>query len=158
MMSRQWQSGMLVNFFFIVVLQVLCSVCNERGLSSKKVFCFFSLLFYGSISFYLTSNCFNQFWASIWLESYMTFLYDGLVIFIFCTFWLMICRFVQEDLWLSAFPIGTEVCSHPYLHLFCSVYVSGAPLDIAYRLNCALCLAFNNLYNLALSSAVGIYW
>jgi len=64
---------------------------------------------------------------------------------------------VQEDLWLSAFPIGTEVCSHPYLLLFCSVYVSGAPLDIAYRLNCALCLAFNNLYNLALSSAVGKY-
>jgi hypothetical protein len=30
----------------------------------------------------------------------------------------MICCYVQEDLWLSAFPVGTEVCSHPSLLSF----------------------------------------
>ena len=29
----------------------------------------------------------------------------------------MVCCCVQEDLWLSAFPIGTEVCAHTYLLL-----------------------------------------
>ena len=37
------------------------------------------------------------------------------LLFTLCTFWLMFCCYVQEDLWLSAFPIGTEVCSHRLL-------------------------------------------
>jgi hypothetical protein len=58
----------------------------------------------------------------------------------------MVCRYVQEDLWLSAFPIGTEVCPHPYLQLF---YVCGVHLDMAYSLTCAFCCDCNNSYNLA---------
>jgi hypothetical protein len=49
--------------------------------------------------------------------------------------WLMVSCYVQEDLWLSAFPVGTEVCAHSQLHGYS---------DIATH---SFSLAFNNIYN-----------
>jgi hypothetical protein len=63
-------------------------------------------------------DCFQK--LSLWLELWSCMM--------FLLFWL-VCVLtnglysVQEDLWWSVFPIGTEVCSHPFFFAMCMLVV-----------------------------------